>query len=749
MVSGQVPSPEFLSLVQHVELSRAGWWDKAIERFVLATFWGTPQGRTATQVSTEIRDRFQIDLDTGRLTPHLDRLVTARVLMPLPGRIYVLGEDARREYKAQLDQAAGIEDAAAKAFEAQIAPMVPSTAPEVLWRHFHSAFLIPLIKDLGATTYNLLTGDGLKPVEIKLEGYLSSYGADVRDTLQKAVYAFLDPSNAAIRSYVLCLLNAYLVLEAVSLSATDLAAVTKQLASTPTFNVFVDTNFLLSILGLHDNPSNDAAQGLIRLGKALAGHIKVRFYVMPLTLEETQRVLSAHRDSLRGLRLSPSMAQAALTRASSGITMHFLDHVSKGGGPNSAEAYFEPYLNNLVTILRSNGAELFNENVDPYRTRQDVIDDIALQIEYEKKTQELERRKSYEQLLHDTVLWHLAADKRPSRFDSPVEAGYWIVTLDRRFVGFDRFKNAGRKAGIPLTLEPTVLSQLLQFWMPRSAELEQVVLGSIRMPLMFHAFDRDSERVTVDILRALGRYEAVSRLPKETVAAIIVNDALRAKMGGKRTTEEAINLVKDALTGEFERTKSVLDKTVDRERRARVELAQKERALAELTKELAVAGKATEEAAGLKHTVGALEDDLKRRDEAIESLRQQMDELTRALEGVKAQNQGSAAIRGYLIKWALVELALLGSALGFALIPGSWLRLGYWARVLLIAIAGQVPLLWTAEWEGSRHPLVRESRGLTYLTKTRTFLILATITTIVALFHELLAAWVQNHVWRP
>lgn len=744
----RLPSAEFLTLVQHVELSRAGWWEKTVERFVLAVFWGSPNGKTAAQISTEIRGSFSVDLDAGRLGPHLDRLASTRVLMRLPGHQYILAEEARLDYKAQLDRATSIETAATRAFESQIAALFPSRPADELWRHFHAAFLLPLIKDLGATTYNLLTGQGLQPAQARVETYLGQYGDAEREPLRSAIYTFLDPSHEAARSYVLALLNAYLVVEAVSLSASDLATVMKQLASTPAFNVFVDTNFLLSILGLHDNPSNEAAQGLIRLAKALSGHIKVRFYVLPLTIEETQRVLSAHRDQLKGLRLSPGMAQAALNRASSGITMRFLEHVGGGGSPNSAEEYFEPYINNLVTILRSHGAELFNQNLDSYRTRQDVIDDIALRMEQEKKSYEPARRRSYEQLLHDTVLWHVAADKRPARAESPVDAGYWIVTLDYRFIAFDRFKRRGHTA-TALCLEPTVLSRLLQFWLPRSPELEEVVLGGIRMPLMFHAFDRDAERVTVDILRALGRYQAVSQLPKEAIAAIMVNDVLRARMGATRTNEQKIALVEDALSVEFEKTKAALDKALDAERRSQTELAAKEAALETLREELAAAGRAEEEAERLKESAELLKKDIQSRDAAIDGLREQIEALGRALDGIKNQSGRSTIIRTYWLKWTAVEFGLLLAGLVLALIPGWWLGLRYWPRVTLLAVCGQLPLLLAAAWDGRRLESVRDSRTFGYLLETRKWLGVAIAATLVALFHELLAAWFQRHVWQP
>jgi len=43
------------------------------------------------------------------------------------------------------------------------------------------------------------------------------------------------------------------------------------------FNIFVDTNYVFSILGLHSNPLNETAKGLMELVEKVSPNIKVQF----------------------------------------------------------------------------------------------------------------------------------------------------------------------------------------------------------------------------------------------------------------------------------------------------------------------------------------------------------------------------------------------------------------------------------------------------------------------------------------
>jgi hypothetical protein len=742
------PSPELLSLVQNLELNRSGWWDRALDRFMIAAFWLSPGKKALASLRADLIRHFNVTIDIARIQSQADRLCNDGTLIRLPAGEYSLADSARRDFENEVASSDLAQRRAQEAFRALVEPCL-GEASAAAWEHFHEAFLVPLVKDLGATTYQLLLGGTPTLSEVRVGKYLESVPELKREEVRTAIQRFLDPSSATVRTYVLCLLNAYLVLEAVSLAPEHLASLTNALRSHPNFTILVDTNFLLSILGLHDNPSNEAALGLLALARTLGGTVQCRFSALPLTLEETRTVLAAHRDHLRGLRLTPAMAQAALYRASSGITVRFLEHVRDGGAPNSAEDYFAPYIDNLLTILRGNGADVFNASVDVYRTRQDVIDDINLQLLWarghsrKKQTHKPRKDKSYESLLHDTVLWHFVSDQRPRLFESPLDAGYWVATLDYRLLGFDRFKQRHRHGSVPVCLHPTVLTQLLQFWMPRSPELERVVLGSIRMPLMFHAFDQEAERVTIEILRALSRYGAASQLPPASVTAVVLNETLRGRIRTSGSLEANIEMVESALAAELERSAAALKHAEAKERELRLELRTRDERLTELKGAVEATRTASQgEVDAAKGAIEQLRDQLGLRDASLERVREELEGLRATVTAFETARLEGLARRRWIVRsfCLVVGTAVLAAVL--SLLPGlpigHWSRFGAWWSVMLGIAA------WIAVWLGSREPRLASWPVLTRLRASLKWLWAAVGATLIGVFHHLLGVLVAH-----
>lgn len=78
----------------------------------------------------------------------------------------------------------------------------------------------------------------------------------------------------------------------------------------------------------------------------------------------------------------------------SGITQRFLQAAGRGKVRVSADAYFEPYLEDLLAIAKGKGIGLYNENTSKLGTRQDVVDDILDQQKREERKGD--RAKPYE-----------------------------------------------------------------------------------------------------------------------------------------------------------------------------------------------------------------------------------------------------------------------------------------------------------------------------------------------------------------
>ena len=67
---------------------------------------------------------------------------------------------------------------------------------------------------------------------------------------------------------------------------------------------------------------------------------------------------------------------------------------------------------------------------------QEIIDDVMGRMEFEKKHRAKERRKSYELLLHDMMLWHFTKRNRPFGVDTPLDAESWVATIDFGLLGY-------------------------------------------------------------------------------------------------------------------------------------------------------------------------------------------------------------------------------------------------------------------------------------------------------------------------
>lgn len=179
--------------------------------------------------------------------------------------------------------------------------------------------------------------------------------------------------------------------------------------------LLLDTNFLFSMLGLHENPANEAAADLVELLQAVKNHVNATLYVTPLTVDEVKRTLVAYERKLGDMHITPKLGTVAseLDGGLSGIAVKFSEAARDAKKRLSVSDYLGPYLRDLLTVLRSRGIELYNDNMDGLSTSQPVVDDILAQQAFEE-AHESRRAQSYEALRHDVTLWHLVLKRRPA-----------------------------------------------------------------------------------------------------------------------------------------------------------------------------------------------------------------------------------------------------------------------------------------------------------------------------------------------
>lgn len=251
-----------------------------------------------------------------------------------------------------------------------------------------------------------------------------------------------------------------------------------------------------------------------------------------------------------------NMAEAVHELGIPGLLGRLADATKAANREISAEELFRPYRDNPVQALRSHGIVPLDNSHGHIKTRQDVIDDIEARREHLDRQG---RPRSYAQVEHDMVLWHLTKDLRTSFVESPFDAKYWIVTVDYSFLGFDSYKLRTSGGVVPICMHPATLMQMLQLWVPRSGEMDRAIVGSLRPLFMLSKFDPDAEAVTVRILDTIARYEHSEDLSADTIGAMLINDSLRSSMAMNKTQSERIEMIRDALVEELARASEQLE----------------------------------------------------------------------------------------------------------------------------------------------------------------------------------------------
>lgn len=596
-------STEIVSLIHHVELNESGWWRKAVGQVVKGVLWKAQVPRTAFELHTDLKKELGFPFSDDALQRQLDTLINQGAVTRMPGPNFKLTEKFRDELTLSHKKATSEQEECHRQFILSCVQYCSELDATKVWDEFSKA-LLSAVQVAGANLFHLLSDGNLERDIDWLTKFLFKFAPNQHEGLRKVMVAFFAPDNHACRHQVLRLLSAHFFAESSQLSPETLSAIESG-RKKRTIKVVLDTNFLFSVLQLHNNPGDDAALSLIDLAQKNARHLEIKFFVLPLTLDEAQRVLINQMHMVERIRTTAAMARAALTQPLSSIATKFFDAAAKSPGL-TASAFFRPYIDDLRTILRDKGIAVLEAHPSVYTQRQDVVDDVLSQQQFEGHNVQEDKRKSYEALLHDVVLWHAVKDRRPDDADTPFEVEYWAVSVDWRLIGFDRNKRSANASKLPVVLHPSNLVQLLQFWIPRTEELEGSLVDSLQLPLFFQSFDLEDEKATVKVLEAISRYENVGDIPEQTLKVVLANQVLRGRLrDADASNDEVFNLVREELLTHHKeaiealgQTQSTLTTTVTSLEAERKTREQSEKSLQEANFQLADAKALANEATG-------------------------------------------------------------------------------------------------------------------------------------------------------
>lgn len=540
--SKSVLPPDLASLIHHVELSRAGWREEAF-RLLLLSIVGRHNGAmTIDDICNEVNRSIPAPVSSSQVEHVVNILVSQSQLVTLANERYRLSEGARADYMRRMDDDLSLTASVERAFDDAFGVLVEDAVVD--WNRFLGEFLMPLVSDLGARTYELVTGNQSRIQDAPAyRRFLAGLDETYRETASDSLAAFFDSDDTNTRLYILRLLNNSFLAQAMALSDKAMKALLARTSKPLRIRVFLDTNFLFSLLGLHDHPADDVVLALHDVVSRMPGRVNVKFYVLPFTVDEVRKTLEGHIDRLDNFILDRRMARAIEEAKVSGILKRYAQNAYSSGGRMSARDYLSPYLHDFNQVIRDRGVELYNRDLDFLSTDDDVIGDVEEQMKIQEKTRPKERQKSYEKMLHDMKLWHFVRRERPSRVDSPLDAGDWAATLDFGLIGFDKTKRRSHEPGV--CIHPTSLLHLLQLWVPSTDLLTSALMESLR-PMLPRILDYDAEKISVRIVGVLSRFES-GDLSDDTVSRVLLSQAVRERIRSATNQEQDIEIIQSEV----------------------------------------------------------------------------------------------------------------------------------------------------------------------------------------------------------
>jgi len=544
---------EVISLLQHVELNQNNWWDKSIQRLIIGIVWHS-KNRLDTQALThEVKSMLGVKLSLSKIEENVKKLCDNKDLIMLHDRTLKIPEIRLEGFSNELKKAEDLQNSAKMSFIQNLSsriPNLPENRGEEIWIAFNEDLLIPMIQKLGARTYSLFSGAHINSDDTPgFKDFLDKQPTVLQDAIRNSILIFMDSNNPVTKSFIIRHLNARFFVEASQLKGKTLQKINEMIEGKPVFNIFLDTNFLFSLLELHDNPSSDAAVSLIKLIKTIGDFAEVNLYVYPLTIDEAKVVIKRTLQTCQKINFQSNLTEAILeTEAElTGMIRKYTEERKLRGV--TPEQYFQPYLHQLIELIDEKGVRVYDQNVDILRNNQVIKGEIEYQLELQKN-HSIRKQKTYFTLEHDVVLWHFIKNLRPARVENPIKAGYWAATIDFGLLGYDSHKRKHNPESLPICLHPTALIHMLQFWVPRNELFDKAILDSLRLPFLFQAFDEKDESITSNILTLISSLENSDKLSVKLIASLLINRALRNKIAETPDVHERIKVIKDAIETE-------------------------------------------------------------------------------------------------------------------------------------------------------------------------------------------------------
>jgi len=276
------------------------------------------------------------------------------------------------------------------------------------------------------------------------------------------------------------------------------------------WTLYLDTNFLYSVLDLREHPENEACKQIIKLVKENKQLFKIKFKYLPETFDELKKTKTELEENLSKQFYSKSQINALLKSGNiDSFSESYLKKMHQFGAqtPHPADL-----ISKATTILKeSYGIEVDRKeyksiNLESEHFRQLISDfkgfeSIRNEARKEKNLQGYQI-KDIPQLDHDLYLREIVISLRNYKAIVLNDVKYFGVTLDRKLIDFDKYQiRKETKVSdyiIPTFFLPSfLLSRLTKFLPVKTDDYKRAFIKAIASPVFSNKATRFSSQTSI------------------------------------------------------------------------------------------------------------------------------------------------------------------------------------------------------------------------------------------------------------
>lgn len=575
-----------------VAVEKTGTAAETIQNLIVLCMTIVPEDkyRDTDSIRETVNLLFGLSLSDEQIEKAIDALEQAAILTK-QYEIYVLSPHHRQQMDERVSAVRDLEKRIQAEWQEELSKVLPNLDSEIAWKtlrkYLEKAFLRHGIQAIALLNPLM---DIPERYTISLSSLLNislneEAPASQRGMVKQAVTGFMATvaAHADRASYIAQLGDSAFNFYKLRARPEIADSLRKRLSP---LTIFLDTNFLFGILGLHDNSQIDVSTRLVNSISQHEFPFKLRYHGK--TIRELNRVINNVKPWLIRSRWTQAVSRAAVDTRSVG-SIEFRYHQENARNAISAEDFFKPF-EHVDVLLKDKDIQIYNTSDE---TR--LEERAELHHRYADFLKKQNKEKLYEAIDHDVTLLDAVRQMR-SKARSSLEAGALLITCDYNLYRFDWVDS--RKAGVlPCVVMPDTFWQILRPYVPVGSDFEKSFAETFAIP-EFRAIDSNSAKACSKMLGLLNAHKGIS---SDTVVRLLSNDMLLDSLKEAPNDTQFQEAVESALADD---NKKLLEEKAKLESELASERSAKREADSELSKVQEKANKLAGDADLLRNELG-------------------------------------------------------------------------------------------------------------------------------------------------